>query len=383
MKKYYIILILLFCCSDSWAGICEGEYVSQYSDISKNYEYCSDVRFTSSMGWARGYSDRTFRPKKEITRAEFMKIVLIASRGLDHFSSEVNDCFSDVKNTDWFHSYVCVAKNESIVNGYSDNKFNPHENISYIQALKIVLEAFKFERPIGVFRNWWDIYMLEASRSNYYIKSDINQKITREEAVRIIRQVYEKNVLKVFKDKNVTLKSSGYSNALVISFNSGFSEELRGNDDIRKYMMIAITSYFYMEDYILDGFSETLINGAVEDVLTRGKMQGLDILETVFKSVFVDRKIGSTKGSLSIALLKENGYLNGDVYIAGGDGIYEFAGVFDALNEEKVNPCGCTLGKTHFDFSRNRKVPNCYSDGLLGIGWGGCMGEECGFEYCE
>ena len=45
-----------------------------FSDISSHWAQ-KDIILTASIGWVSGYSDGTFKPNKEITRAEFMTII--------------------------------------------------------------------------------------------------------------------------------------------------------------------------------------------------------------------------------------------------------------------------------------------------------------------
>lgn len=85
-----------------------------------------------------GYSDETFRPDNPITRAEFLKIVIEA---YEIEMSDGTESFSDVSSDDWSYEYVVTAVDNDIVGGYSDGTFRPNANITRAEAMKVLLET--------------------------------------------------------------------------------------------------------------------------------------------------------------------------------------------------------------------------------------------------
>lgn len=116
-----------------------------YSDSSSEA-----VTALSEEGILGGYSDGTFRPDAKINRAEFMKVAVAASGN----SAAGSDCFSDVGD-EWFAKYVCYAKTVGWVKGYSDSTFKPTQEITLIEALKILASALKVDliEPTG--KEWY------------------------------------------------------------------------------------------------------------------------------------------------------------------------------------------------------------------------------------
>ncbi|GAG46693.1 unnamed protein product, partial [marine sediment metagenome] len=91
-----------------------------------------------------GYSDGSYKADNTINRAELLKIIIEAVF-YDEFEEYDNtDCFSDVPSTEWYTKYVCYAKAEGIVEGYSGNKFKPTQEISFVEALKIAMVGFEY-----------------------------------------------------------------------------------------------------------------------------------------------------------------------------------------------------------------------------------------------
>ncbi len=84
------------------------------------------VQDATERGFVDGYNKK-FHPKKEITRAEFAKLVV----SMFDIALETNiaNPFTDVKADDWFYPYVKAASANGIIYGY-DNKFFPGEAIT-------------------------------------------------------------------------------------------------------------------------------------------------------------------------------------------------------------------------------------------------------------
>ena len=49
--------------------------------------------------------------------------------------------FPDVKETDWFYSYVTDLSDTGVVNGYPDGTFGPENLVRWDEALKLILLA--------------------------------------------------------------------------------------------------------------------------------------------------------------------------------------------------------------------------------------------------
>src|SRR5206468_6427011 len=86
-----------------------------------------------------GYADGTFRPYNSVTRAQVVKIVVLAFG----FSLVAPDGqrFSDVAVNDELASYIETAYAHGLVSGYADGTFRPNNNVTRGQLAKIVVQA--------------------------------------------------------------------------------------------------------------------------------------------------------------------------------------------------------------------------------------------------
>ncbi len=109
-----------------------------FSDTA-GHKYADSIQFLSQVGVVEWYPNGTFWPDKTINRAEIMKIIVAASKGYDLGSG--TNCFVDVQE-EWFAPFVCYAKAFDIVKWYPDGTFKPGKEVTIAEALKMWLEAF-------------------------------------------------------------------------------------------------------------------------------------------------------------------------------------------------------------------------------------------------
>ena len=113
-----------------------------FLDISSSYVYFDSINYLKNRGVINGYPDGTFRPNNTLKRSELAKIVVISSQIP---AVGERSCFPDLDPTQWYAEYVCAAKSAGLVQGYVDGTFKPSRDISRAEAIKIVAEAEDFD----------------------------------------------------------------------------------------------------------------------------------------------------------------------------------------------------------------------------------------------
>jgi hypothetical protein len=104
--------------------------------------------------------------------------------------------FTDIKETDWFFNEVSLLESQGVISGYSDGTFKPYSNVSYGQALKMVMSmADKKVDPVGEYTHWAANFYYTAKKLNY-IPSDVglimlDKPITRQAVANLIVKVLE------------------------------------------------------------------------------------------------------------------------------------------------------------------------------------------------
>jgi len=134
MKKVliFILVIQLTFCAIS---------VNAFSDVTDT-KLEDSISTLSQFNIINGYEDGSFKPKANITRAEFAKI--ICKTFLFETTDIINDEFIDVSENHWARDYIYTAKKLGIINGTSPTTFAPDDNITYEQAIKMVVASLGY-----------------------------------------------------------------------------------------------------------------------------------------------------------------------------------------------------------------------------------------------
>ncbi len=99
-----------------------------------------------------------------------------------------NTVFPDVKETDWFYTYVRELSGANIISGMPNGCFEPYNDITYGEALKLILRAVGFEPQPPTDSHWASGYLklaLTKGLTALGAVTDLNAPITRLEIARI------------------------------------------------------------------------------------------------------------------------------------------------------------------------------------------------------
>ena len=127
-------------------------YSNTFSDVPKGYWAANYIGYMQQFGIITGYSDGSFRPDAPVTRAEF---AAIASRF--EKLTEGSKSFTDVPDTYWAARYINFAATRGWVTGYSDGTFKPENTITRAEVAAVTCR------------------LLERSADQNYIRSHLNE----------------------------------------------------------------------------------------------------------------------------------------------------------------------------------------------------------------
>ena len=153
---------------------------NNYSDV-KDTDWCNNAISTlSNMGILKGDKDGRFRPNDPVTRAEF---AAIAARFSDGAADDYAD-FSDVPNDYWASKEIAKAAKLGWIKGYTDGTFRPKNNITRAEAMTLVNRVLErgvdedglAEDAIQWADNkpgdWYYYDVQEATNSHEYARTD-------------------------------------------------------------------------------------------------------------------------------------------------------------------------------------------------------------------
>ena len=116
-------------------------YSATFSDLGNTNWARPAIEEMSKMGYIGGYEDGTFKPSKEITRAELLTII----NKMNNFTEEAEITFTDVSSTNWAYREIRKAVAAGYVAGFNDNTFKPNENVTREQIAVMLNNLYKLE----------------------------------------------------------------------------------------------------------------------------------------------------------------------------------------------------------------------------------------------
>lgn len=117
-----------------------------FDDVNSGSKYFVEINYLKEKGIINGYEGNSYQSKKEINRAEALKIFMEACGKFDieELKSEAIEeaPFIDTPIDAWYTPYVNKAKEEGIVQGWEDGTFKPGQAINLVEALKMYFECY-------------------------------------------------------------------------------------------------------------------------------------------------------------------------------------------------------------------------------------------------
>lgn len=128
-----VLLLLVFAPVASAADDIEGHWAEK------------ELRTLVSKGVMNGYPGGTYQPDKNISRAEFAKLVIETLNLVPFFEAEVSSAslpaLSDLNVNEWYYPYVISAMEAGIINGYEDGTFRPGKQITREEMATMIIRA--------------------------------------------------------------------------------------------------------------------------------------------------------------------------------------------------------------------------------------------------
>lgn len=146
-KIVSIVLTLTLVMCSSLTAFADMDY-SQWSsggdypsDIT-NTEYFTAVKILMDRGAITGDTDGLFHPEKNISRAEFAKIMAISTNNVTNLDEAAKlGTFKDLSGYSWAMPYINAAAKAGIFSGVGDGNFEPGRNVTYAEVVAAILKA--------------------------------------------------------------------------------------------------------------------------------------------------------------------------------------------------------------------------------------------------
>ncbi|MGI5912239.1 MAG: S-layer homology domain-containing protein [Syntrophomonadaceae bacterium] len=165
MKKAAIyILVLIFLQAFAFSG--QPLLADDFPDISNHWakDYISTLSLT---GYVNGYPDKTFKPDKTVTQAEFLTVLILCMGASP--SDTTTNYFNDTSNH-WARGYINEAvKRGILIPAEYSNILQPDSGLKRSQLAAMVIRALNREPDYGAL-SFTDNALVEQSDYRGYIK---------------------------------------------------------------------------------------------------------------------------------------------------------------------------------------------------------------------
>lgn len=171
-------------------------FAASYPDVADTASYKQAVDELSALNIVNGYEDGTFQPDKNVTRAEITKMVVTALGDTVLNSAEAakgrDTQFTDVPGTHWASGYIAVGTSSqagNFINGYSATEFGPGDNVTFAQAMKMLVGALGYtyySEQNGGWPNGYLSYGYKLGISDGVTGVTNDQQVTRAQVAQMI-----------------------------------------------------------------------------------------------------------------------------------------------------------------------------------------------------
>jgi len=142
-----------------------------FPDVKSTDWFYKYVQQAFSLKIIEGYSDGKFKPANQINKAESLKIIILSLVENYQAPIVINDPYSDVKVGDWFSAYVSFSKDRQIIAPDQTGKFNPSQSINRGDFAEIIYRLiFIKENKLAVFPLNQNWSVCKNTKNGYVIK---------------------------------------------------------------------------------------------------------------------------------------------------------------------------------------------------------------------
>ncbi|NLD48397.1 MAG: S-layer homology domain-containing protein [Clostridiaceae bacterium] len=140
-----------------------------------------------SLGILKGYEDGSLKLENKIKRSEFITLVVkLNGYDKDTLLDDIKVSFKDISSKHWAYNNIKLSIKHNLVTGYPDNTIAPDKNVTYAEALAVIIKALGYESTL---KGKWPKNVIDKA-TELKINKDIdlsdNHQLTRGEMSMIV-----------------------------------------------------------------------------------------------------------------------------------------------------------------------------------------------------
>lgn len=163
-------------------------FAVSFPDVEDTASYAQAVQELSALDIISGYEDGTFKADNLVTRAEITKMIVDArNEGKAAAAAGSSTKFSD-STGHWAAGYISTGVTDGFISGYSDTEFGPDDNVTYVQAQKMLVAAVGYDTYAQANGGWPGGYKMYANSLEITdgISANDDDQLTRAQVAQMI-----------------------------------------------------------------------------------------------------------------------------------------------------------------------------------------------------
>lgn len=196
--------------------MCIAILVTSFITASANN---SSVNLLQNLNIMNGYGDGNLRLENTVTRAEFTKMVISASKYKNFVAPSVYvSTFVDVTHKYWAAPYILVAFENRIISGYLDATFKPNQTIKYEEAITVIIKLLGYtEEDYGNSWPYGQMNLAEDIGLTKGVECSLGQNLTRKDISSLIaNMLIVKNKSNTFYGETLGYKITTKANVVSV-----------------------------------------------------------------------------------------------------------------------------------------------------------------------
>lgn len=161
------------------------DYTGTVRDRALTAEDISDYTFYYSSDLSREIADLTYvAPKTTKEATDALRYLVCDDKGEFVYIGEITfttkklepvytKSFPDVKKADWYYTYVMDLAEAGVINGFEETvngntviSYKPQDNVTYAQALKLIMLATGYAEQAPTGKHWASGYLTKAQEDS-------------------------------------------------------------------------------------------------------------------------------------------------------------------------------------------------------------------------
>ena len=144
------------------------KYITKYKDVKEDSWYSNYVGYVTKLGLMKGYSDGTFKPNNYITRAEVSKVL---SDMFNVPDKQIENIFFNELAGHWYFNSTNELIKGGVIKGYKDGTFKPNKNVTRAEVISLInrVKDREIDKDIDKgYLNMMDSKFKDVSKSNWF-----------------------------------------------------------------------------------------------------------------------------------------------------------------------------------------------------------------------